>query len=151
MSVYRHILVAVDGSEIADDALKEAIALGADMHADLRIVHVIDEVPLIVWAAAYSNLDQVRETYRRSAEKILDRAVAAAQAAGLKADSRLLDNATFGTRVGELLTQEALAWPADLIVIGTHGRRGFSHMVLGSVAETVVRVASTPVLLVRGQ
>jgi nucleotide-binding universal stress UspA family protein len=151
MSAYKHILVAVDGSKIADHALKEAIAVASDMQAELRIVHVIDEVPWIIWGTSYAGLEEIRTSFRASAKQILDRAVASARAAGLKAEPRLLDNATFGPRVGELLTQEALDWSADLIVIGTHGRRGFSHMLLGSVAEAVVRVASIPVLLVRGE
>ncbi|MEJ2379988.1 MAG: universal stress protein [Gammaproteobacteria bacterium] len=150
MSTYKHILVAIDGSEIADHALKEAILVGTDMQAQLRIVHVIDEVPMIVWATAYANLDAVRGSYRQAAEKMLDRALATVQNAGLEADIRLIENTTFGPRVGELVTHEAETWPADLIVIGTHGRRGVSHVLLGSVAEAVVRVAPIPVLLVRG-
>jgi nucleotide-binding universal stress UspA family protein len=151
MSAYKHILVAIDGSEIANHALEEAILVGADMQAQLRIVHVIDEIPMIIWATAYANLEEVRESYRRAAEQMLARALATVHDAGLQADVRLMENATFGPRVGELLTQEAQEWPADLVVIGTHGRRGVSHMLLGSVAEAVVRVATTPVLLVRGK
>jgi nucleotide-binding universal stress UspA family protein len=47
--------------------------------------------------------------------------------------------------------EAATAWPADLLVIGTHGRRGLDHLLLGSIAESVVRLAPMPVLLVRGQ
>jgi nucleotide-binding universal stress UspA family protein len=150
MGAYRRILAAVDGSTMSEQALKEAIAIAADMQAELRIIHVVDEAPLIIWATAYARLDEVRESYRQSAQQILDEAVAEAKSAGLDASSRLLYNDAVGMRVGELLTREARDWPADLIVLGTHGRRGFSHMLLGSVAEAVVRIASTPVLLVRG-
>ena len=50
-----------------------------------------------------------------------------------------------------LLAAEAKAWPADLIVIGTHGRRGVDHLLMGSVAEGVVRISPVPVMLIRGR
>ena len=55
-----------------------------------------------------------------------------------------------GERIASILVAEATRWPADLIVIGTHGRSGFSRVLFGSVAEGVVRTAHTPVLLIRG-
>ena len=54
-------------------------------------------------------------------------------------------------RIATAIVEEAAAWGADLIVIGTHGRRGFEHLVLGSVAEGVVRRATVPVLLIRSR
>lgn len=56
-----------------------------------------------------------------------------------------------GERIARVIDNEALAWGADLIVIGTHGRTGFNHLLFGSVAEGVVRGASVPVLLVRSE
>jgi nucleotide-binding universal stress UspA family protein len=53
-------------------------------------------------------------------------------------------------QVAEVILNEARKWRADLVVMGTHGRRGFSHMLLGSTAEGVVRSSAKPVLLVRG-
>ena len=54
-------------------------------------------------------------------------------------------------RIAEQLIKEANDWGADLIIIGTHERRGFNHLLMGSVAESVIRIAQSPVLLVRGQ
>ena len=54
-------------------------------------------------------------------------------------------------RLANVVVAEAARWPADLIVVGTHGRRGLSHVFLGSVAEGIVRSAPVPVLLVRGK
>lgn len=73
-----------------------------------------------------------------------------AREANITAETALLE--TFGvTRVATEIVEAAKKWPADLIVLGTHGRRGFVHLLLGSVAEDVVRMAATPVLLIRGE
>ncbi len=64
---------------------------------------------------------------------------------------RRLSIDTWGQRIPEMIAADAQAWPADLIVICTHGRSGLSHRFLGSVAEDVVRVATKPVLLIRGR
>ena len=53
-------------------------------------------------------------------------------------------------RVPDVVVAEAKRWPADLIVAGTHGRRGLSHLFLGSVAEGIIRISTVPVLLIRG-
>ena len=53
-------------------------------------------------------------------------------------------------RICDAINEEAKSWPADLIVIGTHGRHGFNHLLLGSVAEGVIRLAAKPVLVIRG-
>ena len=75
---------------------------------------------------------------------------ARAKKAGVGAESRLVEVEKYGERVVDAIVDEAKRWRADLIVIGTHGRRGVSHLLLGSVAEGVVRLAPAPVLLVRG-
>ena len=70
-----------------------------------------------------------------------------AKAAGVPADAKLLDTA--GGRLGEVVAEEARQWEADLVVVGTHGRRGVSRVLLGSGAEQVLRLAPVPVLAVR--
>jgi nucleotide-binding universal stress UspA family protein len=67
----------------------------------------------------------------------------------MEAEARLLEIQTFGQRISDMIVAEAQAWPADLIVVGAHGRRGLHDVLLGSVADGVVRRASVPVLLVR--
>ena len=64
-------------------------------------------------------------------------------------DSVLLD--TYGTRLSELVVKQVEEWGADLIVLGTHGRRGVGRLLLGSDAEQIVRTATVPVLLIRGK
>jgi len=84
---------------------------------------------------------------RENGKRILDEARATAQAAGIEADTQLCDS--FSGSVHEMVNAEAAKWPADLIVLGTHGRRGVGRVVMGSSAEHVLRYASVPVLLVR--
>ena len=146
--MYKSILVAVDGSQTSELALKEAIRLAKDMGARLLIVNVVDEINFN-WAE-YPNLTEIWDVLAASGRALLDKAAATAAEAGVEADTRLLELDKLGDRVPEALAREAETWPADLIVVGTHGRRGLSHVFLGSVAEGIVRVATKPVLLIRG-
>ena len=149
--MYRRILVAIDGSATAGLALREAIALTKNQVATLRLVHVVDLGPAYVNVETTSQLDDYERALRDSGRLVLDKALAGAQSAGVQAESRLLEIVTINERVADAIAAEAQRWPADLIVIATHGRRGFRHLMLGSVAESLVRVARQPVLLVRGQ
>lgn len=148
MSLYARILVAVDGSSTSDLALDEAIRLALDQKAKLRIVHALDQVALVLDTPYV--LQEFLDAARKAGEDILQRAQERAKAAGLDAEARLSGAESFGERIASLVNAEATGWPADLIVIGTHGRRGFSNVLMGSVAMGVVRTATVPVLLVRG-
>ncbi len=150
MDTYNHILVAVDGSNGSNLALREATRLAKEMQAELQIVHVVDEATLN-WDAEFADINEIRRSVRSSAQDILDEAAGVAREAGIEAGTRLMEIEVLGHTVSEMIAQEAAAWPADLIVIGTHGRRGLSHLLLGSVAEGVVRIAAKPILLVRGK
>ena len=147
--MYKSILVAVDGSQTSELALKEAIRLAKGMGARLLIVNVVDEINFN-WAE-YPNLTEIWDALVAGGRALLGRAAATAAEAGVQADTRLVELDKLGDRVPEALAREADDWPADLIVVGTHGRRGLSHLFLGSVAEGIVRVASQPVLLVRSK
>ncbi len=147
--MYQSILVAIDGSQTSELALKEAIQLARDMGARLLIVNVVDEINFN-WAE-YPNLTEIWDVLLASARTLLDKAASTAAEAGVQADTRLVELDKLGDRIPDALAREADAWPADLIVVGTHGRRGLSHMFLGSVAEGIARVATKPVLLIRGQ
>jgi nucleotide-binding universal stress UspA family protein len=85
---------------------------------------------------------------RASGAKILAQAEKMVRQAGVALKTRLLE--ADGERVASVIVEEARRWPADLLVIGTHGRSGFSRILFGSVAEGVVRTAPVPVLLIRG-
>ncbi|MHB8921671.1 MAG: universal stress protein [Halothiobacillus sp.] len=148
--MYQNILVAIDGSHTSQIALQEAIKLSKALQGRLLIVHIADTV-IFNWEGAYVDPSTIWDAIIKEGEEILQQAKSEAEAEGAKAETKLIKIDTLGPRVTEVIEEESRNWPADLIVIGTHGRRGISRIFLGSVAEGVVRVASKPVLLIRGE
>jgi len=139
----KRILVATDFSEGSEEALAHAIALGKQTGATVEIVHVLEfidsgDLPfgLINYAG---DPGAVAATVDRELSVRADRA----NASGVRCFTRMLEGSAY-----QEIVREAQESKADLIVIGTHGRRGLAHLVLGSVAERVVRHASCPVLTV---
>ena len=146
--MYTRILVPVDGSPTSNHGLAEAIRLAKLTQAQLRLIHVVDELSFAMPMDAYAGYAGYSLTVlRENATRLLESAKAQVEAAGLKADTVLYDN--FEGSVYELVTKEAAEWPADLIVLGTHGRRGVGRVLMGSSAENILRYANVPVLLVR--
>lgn len=148
--MFKRILVAVDGSHTAELALQEAIKLAREQRAQLRIVHAVDMVDTNL-GMEFPDTSGILDAMARGGREILRKAETVARAAGIPVETRLIEIDTLGHRIPEMIAADAEAWPADLIVICTHGRRGLSHLFLGSVAEGVVRVATKPVLLIRGK
>lgn len=147
--MYQHILVPFDGSPTSTRGLDEAIKLASLTGAALRLVHMVDDLRYATGFetyAAYAN--DVIPYMRQAGERILRDGEARAKAAGVKADSVLCEG--LATRLTEVVDEQAKAFGAELIVIGTHGRRGVGRVLLGSDAEQIVRTAPVPVLLVRG-
>ena len=146
--MYRKIVVPIDGSVTAASGLDEAIKLAKLTGARLRLVYVIELINFttcIETAGVYAS-DAIA-VMTKSGEEILERARFHAAASGITAETALLDNLSL--RVSEQVIEQANAWKADLIVIGTHGRRGVGRLMLGSDAEEIVRRAPVPVLVVR--
>lgn len=147
-TLYQQILVPVDGSPTSNRALQEALSVAKQQNAQLALIHVLEDV-WYVDNESYLNYSELQKSIHSMGEKILAQANDAAMQAGITATVKLLE--ARGDRIANLIISEAKRWPADLIVIGTHGRSGFSHMLFGSVAEGVVRTAPVPVLLIRGE
>jgi len=147
--MYKRILVAIDGSETSNLGLLHAIQLAKDQQGQLRLVHVVDQV--YVDAETATAMVEFWNAQRQSGEALLQEARSLASKAGIEPETTLLEIEKLGQRIADMIVDEAKRWPADLIVIGTHGRRGLSHVFLGSVAEGVVRISTTPVLLIRGE
>jgi len=145
--MYARILVPLDGSDTAARGLQEAAALARELHARLHLLHVIDEFSLRVDVVAMVNLDELRQSMRLQGEAMLAKARQLAADQGVTADTHLIE--TSRGRVSEVILDQAKALGCGLIVMGTHGRRGFSRTVIGSDAEQVLRGSSLPVLLVR--
>lgn len=146
--MYSKILVAVDGSDTSLHALQQAIELARNLSATLRIVHVVDMNWLPLGPELAIDIEAISAVRRSAGEKILAAAREAAQKAGLEAESTLMETETPTQHVAETIAKEASRWPADLVVLGTHGRRGFERMLLGSVAEGMARRSPVPVLLI---
>jgi nucleotide-binding universal stress UspA family protein len=151
--MYSRILVATDGSETSELAIEQAARLAKDQHAQLRIVHVVEQSRLAFAAAGpvAVDLEGILEALRKSGQAALDRGRAIAQKAGVQAEAAIVGDDAVDDRVAMVLSEEARRWNADLIVLGTHGRRGINHLLMGSVAEAVARVAPAHVLLVRAR
>lgn len=146
--MYQRILVPIDGSATSELGLGEAIRLAQLTHASLRLIHVIDELSFALTIGAYGyGAGELLESIRKNGERVLHSALDAVKAAGVEADTVLYEN--LDRTVQQRVLDESLSWKADLIVMGTHGRRGASRLVLGSSAEGIMRNASVPVLLVR--
>ena len=148
--MYARILLAVDGSRTSDAALREALALARDARARLRIVHVIDspyDYPDVMFGHVAGDLEDLQQAWQKAGQVVLDQALAVARAFPLEAEASLIETA--GRRLPDAIVDEARSWGADLIVVGTHGRRGLDRLLLGSVAEGVSRTSPVSVLRVR--
>ena len=147
--MYKRIIVAIDGSSTSKRALRAALTFAKERRSAVRIVHVVDFVNLS--AETEYAFTEYERSARKYGERILQQAAAIAHAAGVKAETKLLQVQTIRDRIADKVAREARDWRAELIVIGTHGRRGASRLFLGSVAESIARIAPTPVLLFRGK
>ncbi len=144
----RNVLHASDFSRASSAAFAKAVEIARRSRAKLTLVHVLSPVvPVVaegyVAPAAY---DRIEATQRTAARRELDRLVARARRAGLRADSRLLTGVPH-----DAVVRAARRARADLLVIGTHGRTGLARLFLGSVAARIVTLAPCPVLTVRGR
>jgi nucleotide-binding universal stress UspA family protein len=140
---FRHILVAHDFHETAESALGLAIELAEKLTSRVTIVHAY-EIPVYSFPEGVTLTAEAVGRIHELTTKALEGVVARAQRPGLTVEGMLRQGAAWSEVVAA-----ATKTKADLIVIGTHGRRGLAHALLGSVAEKVVRTAPCPVLTVR--
>jgi nucleotide-binding universal stress UspA family protein len=143
--MYRHILIPIDGSACSDAALQHGLRLAKEQDAEIKIIFVLDTQALYVFDEGFY-VEDVAEKWRQAGQTLVDRAAEQARQAGVTAATALLEE---GGRIPDVIVAESKCWSADLIVLGTHGRHGVDHLLLGSVAEGVVRITSVPVLLIR--
>jgi nucleotide-binding universal stress UspA family protein len=145
--MYQRILVPLDGSATADRGLREAIALatGQREKARLAFLYIVDDFSMLVEMSAVGSYQEVLDGLRRYGQEVLEKAKTAAKGAGIEADSALCE--VLQGRIADVIVKEARSASCDLIVMGTHGRRGFNRVAMGSDAEQVVRNSPVPVLL----
>ncbi|MDB5817949.1 MAG: universal stress protein [Rhizobacter sp.] len=146
--MYQRILVPVDGSVTSMRGLDEAIRLAQLTKGRLRLLHVIDELSLALgtgYGMTYTG--DIAGLLREAGADILEEAMARVRQSDVQADTVLNDS--FGGQVRDLVVSEIVSWKAELVVLGTHGRRGVDRLFMGSDAECIVRLSTVPVLLVR--
>jgi nucleotide-binding universal stress UspA family protein len=147
--MYSKILVPVDGSETSTAGLNEGVRLAKIHGSQLCVMHIVNEFVLnYTWAPGQYS-DNLFETMRQGGKEILDSAEKVALAQGIRPIRIMVESV--GGVAADLILEQAKKWHADLIVMGTHGRRGIFRLAMGSDAEQVVRGATVPVMLVRGQ
>ncbi|MCC6609347.1 MAG: universal stress protein [Burkholderiales bacterium] len=146
--MYKRILVPIDGSSTANLGLKEALRLAKQQGAAVCLFHTVDESFITAAGEGMVFTDEMFKALRDAGRKILARAEALARKHGVQARSVLTE--TLAGSAADAIIREAKRCKADLIVMGTHGRRGVRRLVMGSDAEQVLRKTPVPVLLVRG-
>jgi nucleotide-binding universal stress UspA family protein len=140
----QRFLVPLDFSPYAEQALEYAIALAQKLQAEITLLHVIQSLPMggadMGVVLPYTYVQDLEAEITSS----LDTALKKVTAAGLKGDTLMVHGVPFHEIIDAAQHRQA-----DLIIMGTHGRTGLTHILLGSVAEKVVRLAPCPVLVVR--
>jgi nucleotide-binding universal stress UspA family protein len=145
MALLHKILAATDFSESADAAITHAIALAYEAQASLTLLYVYQVMPYTEVVGFASFEPRLHESHLHSSERVLLQAKAEAEQQGVAQVGIALEQGT----PYHTITKFAKEGNYDLIVVGTHGRTGIRHTLIGSVAERVVRHAHCPVLVVR--
>lgn len=145
MLTLKRVLVAVDFTETSDKAFDFALELAAKFDAEVIAVHAF-EIPVIGFpdGALVATAD-IAARIQESARQGLDAAVNSRTGRGVKIESLLREGAA-----QDEIKAVAEEMGVDLIVIGTHGRKGLARALLGSVAENVIRTVKTPVMVIHG-
>jgi nucleotide-binding universal stress UspA family protein len=147
--MYRHILIATDGSELAEHAVTDGLSLAKSVGAKATVMMVVE-----VWLGSqgpfmqpwsFQELGKYNEQMKEQAASVLNRAEAAAKQAGVSCDTIQVE----GMRPYEAIITTAADRGCDLIVMASHGRSGLSAVVLGSVTNKVLTHTKIPVLVVR--
>ena len=142
------ILVPTDFSPSSDAALDYAKLLAEPFGASLHLLHILEQPNVAgAWGSEVyvQELPRIREAAEKEAQARLDQSLTPAERDRLRASTAIADG-----QVAETIVETGRRGNCDLIVMGTHGRSGVAHLLLGSVAEKVARTASCPVLIVRG-
>jgi nucleotide-binding universal stress UspA family protein len=147
--MYRRILAPIDSSAAADLGFQKACDLAAQDGASLVIVHVVEDLLFIMEPAAGPAWAEVSEHMRRDGRALLEKAHLTATKRRIASEIHLEERP--GRRVSDVLAACCAEHHCDLVVIGSHGRRGVDRLLLGSDAERLVRVCKASVLVVRGE
>ncbi len=145
--MYQRILVPVDGSATAERGLREAIGLATGQNTRLLFLHVVDDYATYSEMTSAAGYDEMLRGLRQFGLDVLAKARHEAEAAGVHCETLMRE--VVGKRVAEVVVEQVAQHDCDLVILGSHGRRGISRLALGSTAEGVARISLVPVLLVR--
>ncbi|WP_016833626.1 universal stress protein [Herbaspirillum lusitanum] len=145
--MYAKILVPVDGSHTANQALDEAIKLAKALGSTIEVLHVVDNSHLLY----DTGLSGVHDSVVDVGQTILEQARSRIASAGLRSEIRLVEEPVALGDIPGAILKAAKDSKAELVVIGSHGRTGFRKLVLGSVAEKVMHQCPLPVWIIRGK
>jgi nucleotide-binding universal stress UspA family protein len=147
--MYKRILVPVDGSPTSERGLQEAIALATLTGGQLRLLHVVDELSAAMSMSAYGGAmsGDMFSLLKEAGEQVLAKARAQVEARHVAVDTQLIEG--FAGRLSDHVIAQTRQWGAELVVVGSHGRRGVGRLVMGSDAEQIIRTSVVPVLVVR--
>ncbi len=145
--MYHKIMVPVDESAAAKRALQEAIMLAKLCHSVIRVVNVVDLAQFSWGGVGAMPSEEVRKAVNAAGEKGVREAQALLEQSSLQYEIAVIESA--GDKIADLLIREATEHHVDLVVMGTHGFSGFMHVLMGSVAEGVLRQSDIPVMLLR--
>lgn len=146
--MYTKILVPIDGSATSICGLNEAVRIAKSQGSQLRLLHIVNEFILDYTYTPGIYANDIIDALREGGKKVLGEAQNLVQQQGIAPRCACVMLETIGGSAADLIIAQAKEWPADLIVMGTHGRRGLRRFAMGSDAESVVRSAPVPVLLV---
>jgi len=147
MRTYKRILCPVDFSNFSKSALEEAASLAQGMGSELCVLHAFQNPAYVLPLSGYVGpagdvVTRIRQQLGQELEALAERP----RSLGLKVQALVLEGVPYSC-----IVDYAKEWHADLIVMGTHGRTGLSHVLTGSVAERVVRLSPCPVLVTRSK
>jgi nucleotide-binding universal stress UspA family protein len=146
--MYQRILVPVDGSATSRKGLDEAIKLATLTGGRLRLLHVVDELSAAMSMSAYGAVStDIFQLLKEGGEQVLAKAKAEVESRNVGADTILIEG--FAGRLSDHVAEQVRLWGAELVVLGSHGRRGVGRLVMGSDAEQIIRTSPIPVLVVR--
>ena len=148
--MYHNIMLAVDGSASSKRAIEEAVRLATFAHAKVHAVYVVDKSALFNYGGYYDP-QALLDALRGDGRSALGQVHAALAAAGVQGDEEIVETDNLSDDVATCLQRHAQRLGADLVVMGTHGRRGVPRLVLGSVSERFLRFSTCPVMLVRAE
>nr|WP_315594443.1 universal stress protein [uncultured Cupriavidus sp.] len=148
--MYERILVAVDGGPSSELAIAQAVGLAKQIGAEVKVLFVVDDSDLF-FESAYIDPNEIVSGMINVGQKALAAAARRFENAGVRCLTELAEKPVSPGNISGTIVSHADQWPADLIIMGTHGRRGVRRVIMGSVSEGVIAKTAKPVLLIRGE